>query len=791
MSQISPERFAELDQRLREALDLPPSERNAYLQAVCADDPDSLATLQAMLAHCHDGQAEWERLPMSYLSAHANDLLDRPPLPEVAPWRLLRELGSGGMARVFLAERQVQGVTQQAALKLLQSGHQDAELLARFERERRILASLDDPRIARFYDAGIASDGRPWLAMEFVDGARIDAWCDQHTLDVRARVTLMQQVALAIASAHNRLVLHRDIKPANVLVDTAGLPRILDFGIAKVLEDDALAAPGLTRTQQRLLTLHYASPEQLLGEPVGIASDIYQLGLMLYELLSGHRPFARDEHSLPRMLRAIDVQHAPTLRQAFDVAKPDAEAHARTRASSPARMRRLLSGDLQQIVNKALARDPSQRYASAMQFADDLGHYLAGRPVLAVPPTLTYRLKRMIATHPAAAALSAGLVLAILVGVSATLWQTKEALRQRDQARAEADKSARLVEFLTNALATANPTRSQGETVTAKALLDGARARIDEELQARDATRADLLAAMSQAYGGLALREPQLKLAEEALSIERELDRPSVLTRRMVLAATALRENSQPESAYALFQEAESRLRADPTESQGYLGHVLYLKAMTEFSLRQLDRSERSLEQSIAMLSQASDARERDLNAARMMLSRLWATNGRLDDAIRMIETTVASLRTANPPRRAELEEALDALGSAYRKAERWPEQTAAYREARALAIDVYGPEHLDVAILSHNLAGALLAEGKVDEALTLANQAVSLGARSVGPLHAFSVAAKLRQVESRCRSGDKQIDAAEWAQLQAGIEKYPNLAELLAARRRQCGVGA
>ncbi|AVP97620.1 hypothetical protein C7S18_10600 [Ahniella affigens] len=788
MNPVTPEQFAALDQCLQQALDLPPSEREAYLQAHCGGDADQLMALRALLAHCDDSQTEWERLPMSYLNAHVTEILDTKHLPRIANWRLLRELGAGGMARVFLAERDVQGATQRAAIKLLQGGQPDAELMARFERERRILASLDDPRIARFYDAGIASDGRPWLAMEYVDGARIDTWCDQHQLNIRARVQLMQQVALALASAHNRLVLHRDIKPANVLVDATGLPKILDFGIAKVLADDD-ATDGLTRTQQRLLTLHYASPEQLLGEPVGVASDIYQLGLMMYELLSGQRPFARDEVSLPRLIRAIDDRQVPPLRQAFDDADPESGRRAQARANSPARLRRLLSGDLQQITNKALARDPLHRYGSAIQFADDLEHYLSGRPVLAVAPSLAYRLKRLLARHPLAAALAASLLIAIAAGISATLWQTREALRQRDQAQAEAEKSARLVEFLTNALATANPTRSQGETVTAKALLDGARARIDEELQSRDATRSDLLAAMSQAYGGLALREPQLKLAEESLSIERELDRPSVLTRRMVLAATALRETSQPESAYALFQEAESRLRADPAESQGYLGQVLYLKAMTEFSLRQFERSEHSLEQAIALLSQASDARERDRNAARLMLSRLWATNGRLDDAIRMIETTVAALRTAKPPRRAELEEALDALGSVYRKAERWPEQTAAYREARDLAIEVYGPEHLDVAILSHNLAGALLSEGNVAEALTLTNEAVSLGARSVGPLHAFSVSAKLRQIEARCRSGDEHVEAAEWSQLQAGIEKHPNLADLLTQRQQQCGI--
>lgn len=791
MTPLDHARFAELDAWLRQALDLPPAERDGYLQQVCAGDSARLKALRELLAHCDEDEADWERLPLGYFNQNARDILEQQAqIPKVIQdWQLLRELGSGGMASVFLAERSVQRAQQRAAIKLLRNLHHDPELLARFERERRILAVLDDPRIARFYDAGLLPDGRPWLAMEYVDGARIDHWCDQHRLDLDARVRLLQQVALAIASAHERLVLHRDIKPANVFVDAAGLPKVLDFGIAKVIEPEDPDAPGLTRTQQRLLTMQYASPEQLLGEPVGIASDVYQLGLMLYELCAGRRPFADDEASLPRLVRAVDERQVPSMRQCLDAAGPAAIELAVARSSSLKRLRRELGSDLQQIVGKAMARDPKQRYASVAQFADDLGHYLARQPVQAMPPSWRNRLQRLVARHPYSSALAGALFLAVIAGVSATLWQTREALHQRDQARTEADKSARLVEFLTNAFAEANPTRTQGETVTAKALLDAARARIDTELPNRDQVRADLLAAMSQAYGGLALREAQRQLAEEALAIERQLNRPQVLTRRMVFAAVAARETSDAAHAYELLQAAEARLRADPAESQGFLGFVLYMKAMTEFSLRQPAQSEQSLVAALAILKTAPDARARDIDSASLMLSRHWATAGRIDEAIALIEATIARIRQAKPARPTELEEALDALGSAYRKAGKIPEQIAAFREALALAVSIYGPEHFDVAVLSHNLAGALLTDGDLAEARRYSDQAVSLGARSVGPDHNFSIAAKMRQVEIRCKSGDRQISTDDWAQLQAGAARFPQFVELVAARRKDCGI--
>ena len=783
--------FAALDALLQRALELPPAERDAFALAACGSNAARLTALRNLLSHCDDTDSDWERLPHDYARANA-DALDGGVAPQpvaFANWRVIGSLGEGGMAQVFLAERKVEGVVQRAAIKLMAAHRAGPELRARFDRERRILAKLNDPRIARFIDAGVLADGRPWLAMEYVEGVRIDEWCDQQRLSLEGRLRLLIQVARAIGSAHSRLIVHRDIKPANVLVDIHGVPRVLDFGIAKILDDDE-AAGDETRTQQRLMTLQYASPEQLLGETVDTASDIYQLGLMLFELCTGRRPFAELEGSLPRMLRALAEEAAPTLRRAFEATATEAAAIAAARASTVARLRRALGGDLKRIAAKALQRDPAQRYASVLHFADDLASCLDSRPVSATPPSWRYRTQRLIARHPLGAVLSLALLVAVAAGVGATLWQTREALHQRDQARAEAEKSRRLTEFLTSVFAQANPSRNQGEAVSAKSLLDAALARIDSELPQRDGVRSDLLAAMATAYSGLALRETQLKLALDALAIERELDRPEVLTRRLVLAGTSTRESGDAAGAMKLFDEAESRLRTDPAASQGFLGHLLFLKAMTHYSLRDAARSEQVLEQALQILLAAPDAREADIQSTQLMLTRRWASAGKYDQAIAVVSDLIARIRVAQPARPTELVQALDALGSAYGKAGRLPQQTATYREALALAETTYGPEHFDVAVLNHNLARALDAEGDRAGALPNAERAVALGALSVGPAHNFTVAARLALVRLRCLNGDRNIGNDDWVALEAGSAKFPQFAPQLAQNRADCAEG-
>jgi serine/threonine protein kinase len=340
-----------------------------------------------------------------------------PPGKRIGRYAVVREIGRGGMGAVYLAERADGHFQRQVAIKVLKAGRKTEEVLRRFTRERQILASLQHPAIARLYDGGITDDGQPYFVMEHVDGAPIDAYCDQRQSTVEERLGLFVKVGEAVQHAHDNLVVHRDLKPSNILVTGQGEVKLLDFGIAKLMEpgQGVKAAPS-ARTTARLFTPGYASPEQIRGEPVTTASDTYQLGLLLYELLTGRRVHRMDERTLGALGQAIcdTLPAAPSA--ALTVASRDSASSSETwtadkagqlRRTTRERLRKRLAGDLDTIVLMALRREPERRYATAEQMVDDVRRHLAGLPVRARPDTLRYRAGKFVRRHTHALAAAA------------------------------------------------------------------------------------------------------------------------------------------------------------------------------------------------------------------------------------------------------------------------------------------------------------------------------------------------------------------------------------------------
>ena len=393
---------------------VPPEQRDEWLRQHVAD-AGLRARVEAMLGDQVDGETQaatagdiWQRAVASL--AESGDRSDQ----GVGAWRLIRPIGNGGMGHVYLAERVEGGFTQQAAIKCLRHGYLTPEFVARFESERQILASLEHPGIARLLDGGRDTNGEPWLAMEYVDGSTLLDYCDEHKLGISQRLDLFLEVCAAVSHAHARLVVHRDLKPSNVLVNTEGQIKLLDFGVAKLMSDNAGAFD--TGTAIAPMTPAYAAPEQLRGEPSNTVMDVYALGVMLFELLSGVLPYRLGSGSGAEAVAAVLNSQPLAPSNAFQrhsTGRGERERIAEARKQSPRSLRKTLSGDLDAILLKALRTDPGARYQTVQSLGGDIRHYLQLRPVMARRGSWRYRTGRFLRRHALATALGTLAVLAL------------------------------------------------------------------------------------------------------------------------------------------------------------------------------------------------------------------------------------------------------------------------------------------------------------------------------------------------------------------------------------------
>ncbi len=506
---LSAQDWATLRGLLRQALDRPPPERAGWVDALADELSDFKPRLRVLLQHAEAPPTAqpFHTLPRIETDAFAGPAPDgagHAAGERLGPYRLLRLLGEGGMASVWLAERVDMLHGRPIALKLPHQAWRRPGLAERMAREREILATLDHPHIARLYDAGVDAAGRPYLALEYVEGEPLARYAERHALDVRARLRLFLQVLAAVAHAHAHLVVHRDLKPSNILVGADGQAKLLDFGIAKLIAEGAADEPGLTQLGGRAFTPDYASPEQVAGRPIGTASDVYSLGVVLFELLTGHRPYL-----LRRDTRAA-------LEEAIDQADPQRPSST----VGDAGRRRQLQGDLDTIVLTALRKAPGDRYPTVDAMRADIEHHLADRPVLARPDSALYRLRKFLARNRMATAATAIVAFSVLGGAGLAVWQAQVAIAERR--RAEEVRG-----FVESIFRDADPYGESQGPVTVTALLQRARQRVDRDLADRPAMRVEML----DLIGGSLKNLQETQAAGEALDA-------AIDTARLNLGAT-------------------------------------------------------------------------------------------------------------------------------------------------------------------------------------------------------------------------------------------------------------
>jgi len=709
---VSAAPYAAVKSLLERVLAAEPDERDALL----ANAPAPIADEVRQLLGAEDVLSD------SFLDPEAgapvlDDIGDDLIGERVGPWRVEGVLGEGGMGRVYTALRDDGAYEQAVALKVVKRGMDSRAVLRRFEAERRILARLDHPGIAQLLDGGTTDDGRPYFAMALVEGEPIVAYADRHALDVTARLGLLLQTAEAVAHAHRHLVVHRDLKPSNVLVtqgeDGRPVVKLLDFGIARLLEDDGDA---LTETGLRPMSRPYAAPEQIADEPITTATDVWALGVLLYEVLTGRRPFRADSRA---GLETAILDAAPTLPSAA------ASRNETTTAGTGPSLARRLRGDLDAICLSALSRAPERRYPTADAFAADLRRHLDGLPVEARPPAAGYRVRKFVARHRAAVGVAAVALAMLLIGATT---YTVRLQAERDRAEAALEESERAVGFLQDVFVTADPFQStRRDTLRLRDLLDEAALRVGSDFADDSLLQARIWTGIARAYSG------QWRV-EEADSLFR-LVPPRLAGAWTQTRADALREHAQLltrgepdelEQAVEYLQQVAAYYDREhgPDDPQGAAVHGSI--ATANLRLYRYDEADEAFRESLRRYAAQTELDTTGYAAVLGQHALLLNDRGHADEALAAQLESVRLAEAQLGPDHPRTAARLYNLGLLYYDAGRYDEAAATYRRVWDIDAQALGEEHPNTLDAIRKLGLMQTLQGRPEEGLPLLRDALA-----------------------------------------------------------------
>ena len=733
------ERFQQVEFVVEAALDRG-EEAETVLSELCGDDEKLKASAIQLLAS-YRASKEFIETPV------VGGWAPMPPPESLGPYRIERELGFGGMGTVYLAHRDDQEFDQQVAIKILRPGLSSELLERRFRSERQILAQLQHPNIGRLLEGGTTPQGLPYLVMEFVDGEPIDSYCDQQKLTIPERLLLFRKVCDAVAYAHRRLVVHRDLKPQNILVDEAGAPILLDFGIAKLLAPEEFGlAEEVTQTGYRPMSPAYASPEQVRGDELGTPSDIYSLGILLYEILTGHRPSRKREEPILAPSAAV-MKSSET---------SDPQTTARCRNVEPEVLTRLLRGDLDQILFKALSPEPEERYASVDELSGDLLRHLEGLPVNARQGTFRYKAGKFVRRHRLGVGVAATNLL-LLVGVATTIsWQSLEIMRQRDEVLIERDNAFEIQKLIVEIFKEGSK-GPEGELTAREALDRGGESVLNGE--ERPEIRISLLLHLAQIHRGLNSVDKVDKFAREALEISLELYDPNHLqvavAKRLVASAASLKGDF--ESAAELLGEALEIFEASPEQSEDWafdLGVLLNDLAIVERELGRFELAIQHYKQSLEII-RGFDPNRPDIaakhDAVKGNLAVVYLTSGQYSLAEELFRDL---LRNSSPsePNTTQLHNLVVAL----RHQGKLDEALITENQVLAIWRKNHG-EHPNVANGLNTLGQLHLAGGHYDKAKSAFEESLRILQTTFGPKHPLNANPLTGLGLTAHRSGDQE----------------------------------
>ena len=732
-----PEKQDKLTEIFNSALERGPEERQEFVRQACGDDQDLRVEIESLLRG-YDSSFLENPAASDFFALSSQAMVGR----HLGAYQIVRELGRGGMALVFLAERADREYRKRVAIKMVKLGVDSGEILSRFRNERQTLAALDHPNIVKLLDGGSTEEGWPYLVMEYVEGTPIDEYCDTHQLPITDRLELFRAVCSAVQHAHQNLVIHRDLKPGNILVTKDGIPRLLDFGIAKLLNPEFFQSPLVTKGDWRPMTPEYASPEQVRGEAITTATDIYSLGVLLYHLLCGHRPYRQTPASWLDVGRQVCEEDAEKPSTAIFRAgqSPDGaaaktqtspEAISAARKARPEELRRRLRGDLDTIVLKALRKEPQQRYASAEQLSADITRYLRHEPIIAAHGSAGYRLRKYVRRHRAGVAAAAGLLVLLVAFAAMQAVQLRRTTRERDRAN-------RVTDFMSNMFKVSDPGQARGSTITAREILDKAAKDIDKGLASDPDLQAQMMAVMGNVYNRLGLYFQGEELLGRAYKTQERLlgpGHPDTLRTARMFAWDLQQEGHSTEAEKLERQTLEVDMRVLGKEDL----ETLRLTNDLVWTIQQQGK----YAEAEKLAHEALDTERRVLGpqnyeTMRIMSNLGWILNreARYVEGEKLQRENLDLRRQVLGADEPDTLSAMNNLGVTLRHENRLPEAEQLYRDMLEIARRVLGPQHPLTLRAMNNLGNVLADEGHYSDAEKLHRQIYEIRRGLLGPEH-------------------------------------------------------